>query len=122
MTNLEKIREAWRIGWAAVIKLEENSNRAVIVNVNNEVSTVVFIDGSVRGMPCILNSENLTEYSIVDYRYVGELAGNEEPREGQKFKIKLSGKIEVYQSLADVGFYLLPGRLQYFQEIEPYFE
>ena len=97
LSNLEKIREAWRIGWAAVVQLEEKCNCAVIVHVENEVSTVVFIDGSVRGMPCILNSENINEYSIVDYRYAAEFAGNEEPKEGQKFLSKKTWLIYEYK-------------------------
>ena len=90
LSNLEKIREAWRIGWAAVVKDEYGEIK--IVDVAPLVVCGVFPDHTSASILV----DNLEGVQILRYLYAGELAGNEEPREGQKFRNKNHGGILEY--------------------------
>lgn len=96
MTNLEKIREAWRIGWAAVVKDEYGEIK--IVDVAPLVVCGVFPDHTSASILV----DNLEGVQILRYLYAGELAGNGKPREGQRFcrKKDMKGSIWVFNDNA----------------------
>lgn len=90
LSNLEKIREAWRIGWAAVIcdKWYENSVVVAVAPLVGSVKDSILISYSSNGTVISANLNPESTFSIIGYKYAGELAGNEEPREGQRFRIR----------------------------------
>lgn len=91
LSNLEKIREAWRIGWAAVVKDEYGEIK--IVDVAPLVVCGVFPDHTSASILV----DNLEGVQILRYLYAGELAGNEEPKDGQKFLSKKTWLIYEYK-------------------------
>ena len=95
MTNLEKIRKAWSMGWSAVIKLETGTIFTAICE-GVTCGFFGFRDDSFQ-MATMLNIQDgkadQYKFKITGYKYAGELAGNEMPDLKQKFKIKSTGKI-----------------------------
>lgn len=93
LSNLEKVREAWRIGWAATFRYEGHIDiKYQIVSVKR-YDILAISDVSVIGDDDFYhkfpNNGFLNDrIEITGYRYAGDLAGNEEPREGQRFRIR----------------------------------
>lgn len=120
MTNLEKIKKAWSMGWAAVIE-----NRGTVVMVSQRVPAIAYRTEADNIMAFPSESFELCE--ITGYKYAGELAGDEDIPKGQKFKRINGNAIWEFVAKKDVGTLILDGgdvsQLEFHQsEIEPYFE
>lgn len=107
MTNFEKIREAWRIGWAAVLKFRQGSQEALAMQDAGRENTLIVIlildnlivvrdSGGVQNLYSATPYYNIEECEIIGFLFAGELAGNEEPREGQRFRKRDSSLQWVY--------------------------
>lgn len=84
MNNLEQIKKAWAMGWSAI--WEGMSVIAI------QEQTIVLIQTT--GICYYASSKEINENGkITGYKYAGELAGNEPIPEGQKFRVKKTGKI-----------------------------
>ena len=90
MNNLQRIKAAWKIGWAAT--LEENgvkfqllskTNNFIVLREQESYSVFEWANFRVENM------------NIIGYLYAGQLAGNEPIPEGQRFK--LSGEKGVWR-------------------------
>lgn len=94
LTNLEKIREAEKIGYMAIldneyvfIGREEDFNNDYAWHFRN-IKTGSFM------LNCMESANELWGLEkITGYLYAGELAGNEPIKEGQKFRVKRLGNI-----------------------------
>jgi hypothetical protein len=115
MNNLEKIKMAWSMGWSAVL-----GEFPIIA---------IWEDGSVTTV-CKENDRtyNFSKTAlekhcrITGYLYAGELAGNERPQVGQKFRIKGNlGLIVKFQD-SEGKRYQCGRQLYDKSEIEPVFD
>lgn len=112
MKNLEKIKKAWAMGWSATMKDGSYEYQIVSCFKLNETFGVVLDTGHAS----YVKFDSVEEDKIIGYKYAGELAGNEDIPEGQKFKVKKNGEIHDVSELRNVlGMYRK-------SEIEPYFE
>ena len=82
MNNLEQIKAAWAMGWSAVF----NDSHVVAIPDKG-----LWLSGG--WTTWYMNLMEIGEAEITGYLYAGELAGNEPIPEGQKFRVKESGRI-----------------------------
>jgi len=114
MTNLEKIKAAWAMGWSATIKTIRVSRQVVGIQ---DGGAIVLNTGST--LPAWMDHEAL---EITGYKYAGGLAGNEPIPKGQKFMIKENGEILVFhKNTADRCEFKGTTKMFDKSEIEPYF-
>lgn len=122
MNNLEKIKAAWKMGWAAQF-LYEGQICDVVSIMNNAVQVRILSDSSFKEF----NKTFINEVEITGYLYAGQLAGKEPIPEGQKFKIKKTGEIAeanpYSMSESFISLKAKRGDWAYTKnEIEPYFD
>lgn len=101
LSNLEKIRKAYAMGWAAQIKNTGwRDDGYVLTHILSHDDNFYFLrpeEGTtILGKELINNS-----YEIAGYLYAGQLAGNEEVPEGQRFRLRRGGLIGIYASTWD---------------------
>ena len=114
LSNLEKIKRAWAIGWSAT--LEDTHGIFHVIGVNNERVGVVE-----DGKADTWRIDAPKGFKITGYLYAGELGGNEPIPEGQKFRVKGMKLVGEYKGM-DNGRVVV-GRQSYDKsEIEPYWE
>lgn len=110
MNNLEKIKAAYAMGWAAQIEWHGNEDLVV----------ALYKDGG-KNQPILLRSALLPMVDSIEqsikitcYLYAGLLAGNEPVPDKKRFKIKQTGEIDNFATLIFNGLSL--------EEIEPVFD
>ena len=85
------------MGWSALIESKKGIGNILNIAKNG---TIWIKEESYGGMLVI---DVKTEFEITGYLYVGELAGNEPIPEGQKFRVKVNGKIGRFENYAVNG-------------------
>lgn len=117
MTNLEHIKNAWAIGWSAVILLKEPFGRRHVVNIFEHLNSAIMLgDGTIL--------QTADEFEIQGYLYAGELAGNDEIPIGTNFKIKYINEVLSYQGVCnknDMWLGVNPSISIEKIDVEPYF-
>lgn len=93
MTNLEKIRKAYAMNYAAQLEYEGHVLQVLFVRGKDLV--LRFIGGENDGQVAEGIFEN--DFKITEFLYMGQLGGNEEPEDGQKFRVKKTDKIFNYE-------------------------
>ena len=127
MTNLEKIKAAWAMGWSATLEstddFELHDDHEQVVAYDRNDDSFSLESGMVIG--------NAIGAKITGYLYAGELAGNDAPDDMQKFMVRkdaktekhLAGKIFTVEiNDADAVEFVGVNGLIYKSEIEPLFE
>ena len=123
MNNLQRIKAAWKIGWAAT--LEENgvkfqllskTNNFIVLREQESYSVFEWANFRVENM------------NIIGYLYAGQLAGNEPIPEGQRFRVKVGNEIgKIVTALkyeegdARERIYCKEDRGYYASQVEPVF-
>ena len=111
LTDLERIRFAWAMGWSAVIKNQYQDLTVVSIGTdsctarteNYAVHSLYFRRDKIYfSLPSNQGGEQLREVSITTYKYAGELAGNEPIPEGQKFRVKKTKKLTKELTTLDI--------------------
>lgn len=91
LSNLEKIREAEKIGYLATIKYKWTNGikEYQVIDIDEDEITIKH-----KGLHLYISEESSVDIvEITGYLYAGELAGNEPIPEGQKFRVKETGDI-----------------------------
>jgi len=119
MNNLDRIKAAWKMGWAAQLKLETGAKFTVVCW--PLIENAFGLKDESTGMPLalMLDSEKIDgqyKYEITGYLYAGQLAGNEPIPKDQKFRIKreldfniTQGEIFTFYDLDDQNLIHLKG-------------
>jgi len=110
MTNLEIIRAGWDMGWSATVDYDFQ-----VISFN---PVLTFLHrGKVE-----YDATKLEDVKITGWLYAGELAGKGEIPEGQRFRVKETGKIFIGEAInSDIiaNKHLLKHYIK--SEIEPVF-
>lgn len=123
MTNLEQIKQAYAWNYGAVYQTDDSSEKRTIINILDGKTFVNDIGGY---LPIV--QMNMKGFKLIGFRYLGELGGNEKIPEGQKFKVKETGKVMPFVNWCEndvCTIELDTGKIYltyYKSEIEPYFE
>jgi len=93
MNNLQKITQAWKMGWSATVQYTLEGGGAIgqVVTLNDDHFLVIRKGSNADGIDDGWYTGDFVE--ITGYLYAGELAGNEPIPEGQQFKEKKTGDI-----------------------------
>jgi hypothetical protein len=121
LSNFEIIKRAWNMNYATQLKKRVYGIRWV-VNIMED-DRILLSTGS------MLVPWNLERFEIVGFYFCGELGGGGQIPEGQKFKVKGTGKVMEFLEITENGNVvrmkeLGKKRLRHFyfkSEIEPYF-
>lgn len=91
MNNLQKIQEAFKCGYGAVLDSGKYFYQVLHIGTRGQI----MIRRTDQSIGVIITScEDLEDLKITKYIYLGELGGNE-IKEGQKFKIKGQNEIRI---------------------------
>lgn len=100
MDNLEQITEAYKMNYGAVIHVnftaQEFSIKGCVVKIINEDNIIL------QGGEVVEKKEIEEHGEIIGYKYLGELGGNEEIKEGQRFSPK-SSPSQIYTYKGKIG-------------------
>lgn len=138
LSNLEKIKAAWSMGWVAVITqfIGEEFERQFVVsdaliypdkqNQDHYKNGVYLRAENGKSDWFGVEEINLPKFEITSFLYAGQLAGNEPIPIGMKFRVKESGQIGKF--ILDTGrgveleFEKNHGANLSYEEIEPVFD
>lgn len=124
MNNLEKIKAAWAMGWAA--KFKRNGREFIVLRTNEGLSgtfrIATYDDKSGRVMDYWQSPHEDENIEITGYLYAGQLAGNEPIPEGQRFRVKTNGREGVLLHASETGVLLKGMATKAFIEVEPVFD
>ena len=134
LTNLEIIKKAAEMGYSAKIK-RENSRKKERVIVGATDNTVLLRGLESCTCSCLSNSnllDNIEQYSITGFLYVGHLFGEPKIQEGQRFRVRETGEIiskgeendagEFYFKTLDLDDHRAQFDIYKPSELEPVFE
>lgn len=119
MTNLEKIKQAWKFNYGATLELPTKIREFQVLSILKGYVYGV-LGNNIEG----ISFKDLEFWDIKGYRYLGELGGNEEVPEGQRFRDKETGEIGEYV-MEQAGLVRLSGdisRTLQKSKIEPVFD
>ena len=118
MTNLEKIKAAWAMGWSATVKWYNLDYQMITCGYR----TYLLQEGADLPTYVFKEDVNGADFEITGYKHAGELAGDEPIPRGQKFK--WNDKVYEFDMLEDGFVYFKEGMQSGFHkdEIEPYFD
>lgn len=128
MNNLEKIKAAWAMGWAAQLSTVSNNELGYVIDLgeSKEETRALVIGGQWFGAETFFE-DNLNDCIITGYLYAGQLAGNEPIPEKQRFRVKQTGIIYEWSEIEiSPGFILTKDKERFIAylkgEIEPVFD
>ena len=121
MNNQEKITEAARIGWSAVLQSIKYNYQVLFIGSRGQI--MCRREGEVNAMP-ITSCEDLEDLKIPGYVYAGQLIGNEPIPDGQRFRVRASGEIlaHVKGDYKRVDKIALEGKEFFKSQLEPVFD
>lgn len=137
LSNLEKIKAACGMGWAAIISNGNKKDDLVVIGLGERAIHMKKLSNDCGGYHLYHDEINGDRargelFQITGYLYAGQLAGNEPIPEGQRFRVKnpnngWNGEIGIFMSQGRGGIVLEidnPKRDVFFyrEEIEPVFD
>ena len=88
LTNLEKIKAAWAMGWSAV--LEGYDKTGCVVASSLGCFYINWKDSPIQSLLIEDDSEYADSFKITGYLYAGQLFGESKIPEGQRFRVRES--------------------------------